>query len=212
MLPLPRILPVRAGHRRSGHIRTGLLTRLLPVLLIVALAAFPAIAATAPGPEADVAPPPSRTALHHPLPGSAVSRPFVPPTSAYGPGHRGVDLAGASGATVAAADAGVVGYAGLLAGRPVVSIEHADGLRTTYEPVRPTVEAGRHVTAGQPIGVLEPGHPGCPAPACLHWGARRDADYLDPLTLLGGVEVRLLPWDAAAPSGSPVPDRSRSRP
>ncbi|MCX2733754.1 M23 family metallopeptidase [Saccharopolyspora sp. NFXS83] len=206
MLPLPRIFPVRAGHRRSGHVRSGLLTRLLPVLLIVAPAVFPATAATAPGAEPGVAPTPPQTGLHHPLhhplPGSAVSRPFVPPTSAYGPGHRGVDLAGAPGATVAAADAGVVGYAGLLAGRPVVSIEHADGLRTTYEPVRPTVEAGRHVAASQPIGVLEPGHPGCAAPACLHWGARRDADYLDPLALLGGVEVRLLPWDAEAPAGS----------
>ncbi|GAB2666742.1 hypothetical protein GCM10027271_27700 [Saccharopolyspora gloriosae] len=203
MLPLPRIFPVRAGHRRSGHVRPALLARLLPVLLIVAPAVLPGTAATAPGAEPGAeAPPPPRNGWHHPLPGSAVSRPFAPPTSAYGPGHRGVDLSGVPGATVAAADAGVVGYAGQLAGRPVVSIEHAGGLRTTYEPVRPTVEAGRRVAAGQPIGVLEAGHPGCAAPACLHWGARRDADYLDPLALLGAVEVRLLPWDAAAPVGS----------
>lgn len=203
MFPLPRIFRSRAGHRRSGHPDefrrggAGVLIRLLPVLLVVPLAAFPPTAATAPAaPEDDDSRSPASTGFHRPLPGSAVSRPFAPPTSAYGPGHRGADLAGVPGATVSAAGPGIVRYAGPLAERSLVSIEHADGLRTTYEPIRPTVEAGQQVAAGQPIGVLEPGHPGCAAPACLHWGVRRDASYLDPLTLLGGVEVRLLPWDA----------------
>ena len=53
-----------------------------------------------------------------------------------------------------------------LAGRGVVSIEHEGGLRTTYEPVTATVRAGRDVTAGELIGVLQPGHPGC-APAVM---------------------------------------------
>jgi hypothetical protein len=42
--------------------------------------------------------------------------------------------------------------------------------------------------------VLEPGHAGCPAPACLHWGVRRERlEYLDPLVLLRPARVRLLP-------------------
>ena len=43
-----------------------------------------------------------------------------------------------------------------------------------------------------PIGTLVPGHAGCPADACLHWGLRRGDTYLDPLRLLV-VRVRLLP-------------------
>ena len=103
---------------------------------------------------------------------------------------------------------GTVAHAGPLAGRGVVSLVHADGLRTTYEPVTAAVAPGQWVRAGTRIGTLEPEHPGCPlapragpAEACLHWGARRD-EYLDPLQLLGGRRVRLLPWDE--PLGHPL--------
>lgn len=132
-----------------------------------------------------------------PASAAGVLRPFEPPSSEFGPGHRGVDLSGAPGEQVRSAGAGTVRFAGLLADRPVVSIEHSGGLRTTYEPVHATVQAGQAVARGQPIGSLEPGHPGCPADTCLHWGARRGSEYLDPLGLLGGGRVRLLPWDAA---------------
>ncbi|TKJ35898.1 M23 family metallopeptidase [Blastococcus sp. CCUG 61487] len=122
----------------------------------------------------------------------AVTRSFQPPAHPYGPGHRGVDLGGAPGAAVLAAGDGVVVFAGMVAGRPVVSVEHAGGLRTTYEPVAPSVAAGQRVTRGAPIGTLAAGHAGCPVSACLHWGVRRGEDYLDPLQLLA-VRVRLLP-------------------
>jgi murein DD-endopeptidase MepM/ murein hydrolase activator NlpD len=124
-----------------------------------------------------------------------VTRPFAPPPSPYAAGHRGVDLAAAPGAPVLAAGAGTVVFAGWVAGRPVVSIDHPGGLRTTYEPVTPTVAAGQVVAPGTPLGVLEVGHAGCPAGACLHWGLRRGGVYLDPLSLLRPPRVRLLPWD-----------------
>ncbi|GAA1812808.1 hypothetical protein GCM10009835_35600 [Planosporangium flavigriseum] len=97
-----------------------------------------------------------------------------------------------------AAGPGVVRFAGRLAGRGVVSIDHSDGLRTTYEPITPTVVAGRAVRAGDVIGTLDPAHPGCPVAACLHWGLRRDEVYLDPLALVGRARVRLLPLAPAA--------------
>jgi murein DD-endopeptidase MepM/ murein hydrolase activator NlpD len=75
----------------------------------------------------------------------------------------------------------------------VVSVDHADGLRTTYEPVTPAVVAGQVVRAGEVIGALDAGHPGCPLTACLHWGLRRGEVYLDPLALVGRARVRLLP-------------------
>ncbi|PWW23264.1 peptidase M23-like protein [Geodermatophilus normandii] len=122
-----------------------------------------------------------------------VTRPFAPPPSPYGPGHRGADLAGVPGAVVAAAGDGVVVFAGMVAGRPVVSVDHAGGLRTTYEPVDAVVAAGQAVARGAPLGWLLAGHEGCPATACLHWGLRRGEVYLDPLSLLRPPRVRLLP-------------------
>jgi murein DD-endopeptidase MepM/ murein hydrolase activator NlpD len=120
-------------------------------------------------------------------------RRFDPPPQPWSAGHRGVDLAAAPGAVVRAAGAGTVYFAGLVAGRPVISVAHPGGLRTTYEPVRPAVTAGAAVAAGDPLGALLAGHPGCPAAACLHWGLRRGDEYLDPLALLGLGRVRLLP-------------------
>ncbi len=128
----------------------------------------------------------------HPAP--TVRAPFREPAHRYGPGHRGVDLGALPGQPVLAARAGTVVFAGPLAGRGVVSVQHDDGLRTTYEPVNPLVAAGAVVRRGDPIGALDAGHPGCPDPACLHWGARRgDAEYLDPLVLVRPARIRLLP-------------------
>src|SRR4029453_7120872 len=92
-----------------------------------------------------------------PLPGRpAVTRLFDPPADPYGPGHRGVDLAGTPGGPVLAAGAGVVVYAGVLAGRGVVSVDHPGGLRTTYEPLTVAVRAGAAVAPGALLGRLPP--------------------------------------------------------
>ena len=145
-----------------------------------------------------------------PLPGSSpeVARPFAPPESRYGAGHRGVDLVATPGAPVLAAGAGRVGFAGLLAGRGVVVVVHGS-LRTTYEPVTASVPVGASVAVGDVLGTLEPGHLGCPAEACLHWGLRRGEQYLDPLRLVQRGPVRLLPVGAdraaAAPPAAPPP-------
>jgi murein DD-endopeptidase MepM/ murein hydrolase activator NlpD len=122
-----------------------------------------------------------------------VTRRFDPPPDPYAAGHRGVDLGGTPWSPVLAVGDGVVVFAGMVAGRPVVSIDHTGGLRTTYEPVVPSVGAGQRVTRGSPIGTLLTGHAGCPRAACLHWGLRRGGTYLDPLALLEIPRVRLLP-------------------
>lgn len=121
-------------------------------------------------------------------------RPFAAPSSQYGPGHRGVDLGGTPGEPVLAAADGVVVFAGLVAGRGVVSLDHG-GLRTTYQPVVLAVLPGQAVARGSVIGQLAAGHEGCGAAACLHWGVRRGLEYLDPLGLFSSGRVRLLPWD-----------------
>lgn len=125
-----------------------------------------------------------------------VVRGFAPPATAYGPGHLGVDLRAARDEVVRAAGAGVVRFSGMVAGRGVVVVAHSDGISTEYEPVRPTVSAGDRVVPGQPIGIVDGRHAGCPG-VCLHWGARRGANYLNPLDLLRPLgPVVLLPWSA----------------
>ncbi len=170
----------------------------MPILRLVLLVVLTGALLGGSGPAASAAPDASAPGGPYgwPLDGvPAVTRPFDPPATVYAAGHRGVDLAGAPGAPVLAAGAGVVAFAGLVAGRPVVSVDHPDGVRTTYEPVQPLVAAGQAVARGSPLGVLVAGHAGCPVAACLHWGARTGPSaYLDPLRLLTPPRVRLLPW------------------
>lgn len=155
------------------------------VLLTVAMLAAPAAGADG-------------ARLAWPLrPRPAVLRVFDAPSPDWQRGHRGVDLAGAPDQPVYAAGPATVVFAGLLAGRPVVSVAHPGGLRTSYEPVQPAVRAGQRVDAATVLGRLQPGHPGCPVAACLHWGAMwgpaSQADYVDPLGLLAGTPIRLKP-------------------
>ncbi len=134
-----------------------------------------------------------RPVLHWPLAGQvSVSRAFERPANPFGPGHRGIDLQALPGTPIRAAADGTVSYAGPVAGRGVVVVGHG-AVRTTYEPLLPTVRVGDAVRAGDQLGRLAPGHPGCPAAACLHWGLLRAADYLDPLASFRRVSPRLLP-------------------
>lgn len=130
-------------------------------------------------------------------PDPVVVRGFDAPRPDWQRGHRGVDLAAAAGSPVYAAGAAMVAFAGPAGGIPVVSLAHPGGLRTSYEPVTAAVRIGQRVAAGSVIGALEPGHPGCAASACLHWGAMwgpaSRADYVDPLGLLADTPVRLKP-------------------
>lgn len=125
-------------------------------------------------------------------PPPAVVREFENPAVPWGTGHRGVDLAVTVGAPVRAAADGQVAFAGVVVTRGVVSVLHDDGVRTTYEPLDPAVTAGDLVGQGDVLGYLVEGHDA----NALHWGARSGQEYLDPLSLLAGTPVRLLPLQA----------------
>lgn len=138
-------------------------------------------------------------------PTPTVVRRFDPPSSPWGAGHRGVDLLGSVGQQVRTALPGRVRFAGMLAGRGVLVVDHG-ATRTTYEPLTALVTVGDRVTAGEPIGLLQLGGSHCWPRACLHWGWIRNADdvYLDPLLLVDQGPVRLLPWLGRS-SGSDPP-------
>ena len=131
-----------------------------------------------------------------PLDGEVVA-PFDDPDLPWGAGHRGVDIAADVGVQVHAAADGVVAFVGVVVDRPVISIDHPDGIRTTYEPVAALVEAGEAVVQGQPIGTLVGDGSHCAPAACLHWGARIGEDYIDPLSLLSDPVIRLYPLTRA---------------
>ncbi|MCW2854664.1 MAG: Peptidase family [Marmoricola sp.] len=139
---------------------------------------------------------------------------FDPPGSAFSAGHRGVDLLGRPGEPVLAPLAGTITFAGNLAGRGVVVIDHGSR-RTTYEPVHAAVHAGDVVARGQVIGTLEVALSHCFPRSCLHWGLIVDGQYRDPLELLGGSgHVRLLPLEplSVTPADAPAGTRSGAVP
>jgi murein DD-endopeptidase MepM/ murein hydrolase activator NlpD len=133
------------------------------------------------------------------VPTPKVVQAFDPPDSPWGSGHRGVDLSGSVGQVVRTALAGRVTFAAKLAGRGVVVVDHGT-TRTTYEPVAAKVRVGDVLARGQPIGTLELAGSHCFPQACLHWGWKRGPTYLDPLLMVGGGPIVLLPLWRDTPS------------
>ncbi|PDP84782.1 hypothetical protein CQJ94_23845 [Glycomyces fuscus] len=152
---------------------------------------------------------PAETGWRWPVgPPVEVLRPFDPPELRWLPGHLGVDLAAEPGQEVRAAGPGRVHFAGPVAGTPLVSVVHGD-LRTTYLPVESDLVRGDPVAAGDLLGTLAAAPPHCRDRPCLHWGLLRGDDHLDPLSLLGLGEFRLLPLTPARDSRL-APARPRS--
>jgi murein DD-endopeptidase MepM/ murein hydrolase activator NlpD len=131
-----------------------------------------------------------------------VVRPFEPPATAYGAGHRGIDIAAAIGTPVLAPAAGTVRYAGRIGGALYASIDHAHGLQSTYSWLDAVdVQRGDVVFRGQRIGTSGAGHPGT-AVAHLHFGVKLDGAYIDPLSILEPPAIsdliRLAPLEGVA--------------
>lgn len=170
----------------------------LGVVGVVGSAGQAGVARAVPEPARDAASWGLPTTAQSPVAGDPeIIRGFDPPAQRWQSGHRGIDLAAPAGAEVRATAGGRVTFAGRLAGRGVVVVDHGE-VRTTYEPVTALRSVGDEVSVGDLIGRLEPGHDcGRPGTDCLHLGLRRGEAYLDPALLLGGARaVRLLPTDA----------------
>jgi murein DD-endopeptidase MepM/ murein hydrolase activator NlpD len=120
----------------------------------------------------------------------SVVAPYRAPAHEYGPGHRGADLAARHEAEVLAPADGVVAFSGTVVDRPLLTIAHADGLVTTFEPVRSALRPGDSVSAGQEIGLVSAG--GHTSVDALHIGVRHDGDYINPMLLFGEVPRAIL--------------------
>ena len=188
------------------------------IVLAIAMSLIPPFVLHVPAPRSArfwTAPTPTATVAQTytwPVHGPVI-RGFEPPPDPYSAGHRGIDIAAPFGSPLHAAQGGTVAFAGSVAGSLFISIDHPDGVRTTYSWLSAvSVTKGQTVTRGQVIGSTGHGHPDVAQPH-LHFGAKVGATYIDPMTLLepGSVVglIRLAPLDG--PSSGPwhrPPDRA----
>lgn len=129
-----------------------------------------------------------------------VIRGFDPPASPYGSGHRGIDIAVPADTVAVAPSGGVVAFAGPVGGRLFLTIDHGDGVESTFSWVSALlVRRGDVVQQGQPVARTGGGHTGDVVPN-LHFGVKLHDAYVDPLDYLGAVDlsavIRLAPLAA----------------
>lgn len=128
--------------------------------------------------------------------------PYREPACRWCPGNRGLEYDTRVGAPVRAVAAGDVTFAGTVAGRRYVVVEHHGGWRTTYgDLVARMVERGDRVVARSIVGIAD---------TTFHFGLRDRLGYRDPAPFLGRLTSppRLVPLDGSA--GAP-PGRARLR-
>ncbi|MGR0219389.1 murein hydrolase activator EnvC family protein [Agromyces sp. ZXT2-6] len=160
---------------------------ILLVALVVATGPTTALAAdTSPAPDAR-----ANAEWEWPIaPPVRMTEPFRAPPTPYAAGHRGIDLAAPPGTVVRAAADGVVAFAGPVAGRGVLSIDHGGGVVSAIEPVAASVVVGDRVVSGAAVAVTsEGGH--CDG-SCAHFGVRVHGEYVSPLLFLGGLPRAVL--------------------
>lgn len=117
-----------------------------------------------------------------------VTRGFDQPANRFAAGHRGIDYDVPVGTSVTASGAGTVSFAGRTADDGMaVTVQHVGGIATTYSYLsRVDVSKGDQVAQGQVIGHSGEGHDG--GPALLHFGAKRNGEYIDPEILLSNFD------------------------
>ena len=139
-----------------------------------------------------------------------VVHPFEKPAQRWSTGHRGVDLrVPENDRRVYAPAAGKVVFSGTVVNRNVLVLAHPDGRRSTFEPMDEALPVGTTVAAGEVIGTVavtaggtsERPYRRCTT-VCLYWGVRqggargdgrgKDAEYINPMSLLGSKEPSIL--------------------
>jgi murein DD-endopeptidase MepM/ murein hydrolase activator NlpD len=118
-----------------------------------------------------------------------VMRGFAIGPAPWSPGHRGIDVvtAGATATAIHAPANGVVRFVGVIAGRPVLSIDHGAGLISSFEPIVSSLRRGQPVQRNDVIGRLTSIQSHCGTVPCLHWGVRKDGRYINPVLLVPGL-------------------------
>lgn len=165
-------------------------------LVVAAVGILPSVARASPVENAAVVD--ARADWVWPVAGHRIVNPYVAPAHRYASGHRGIDLEPIGTGAVRAPSSGTVAFSGSVAGRGILTIDHGGGLVTTFEPIASDLAAGSVVARGDIVGTID--HGGHTADGVLHFGVRRDGEYINPLLLLGGIPPSvLLPCCGVAP-------------
>jgi murein DD-endopeptidase MepM/ murein hydrolase activator NlpD len=155
-----------------------------------ALAVLVALSWTVPAssPARAAGPPAPREGAGHAVPlFGELLRVYDAPENPFAPGHRGLDVGAPAGTPVRASATGVVSFAGTVAANRTVTVDHGDGVLTTYSFLGSlAVARGTPVERGEVVGTVGTGHPGSALPPHVHLSARRDGVYFDPLELYVG--------------------------
>ncbi len=121
-----------------------------------------------------------------------ITNPFDEPAQPWMPGHRGIDLEAVTGEQLLAPTDGVISFAGMVAGKQVVSIR-CRKLTLTFEPAVTDLDVGAPVKRGTSFATVGEKSDHCDG-SCLHWGVRRDKSaYLDPQDLVSLRRIALKP-------------------
>ncbi len=146
-------------------------------------------------PAAPAAPAPTPApAWRAPLDSARVSSPYGVVDGLRPKGHRGIDFAAPRGTPIlATADGVVVAATEHFDENPaygtVVMLEHAGGLRSLYAHLDSrAVQPGAQVKAGQRLGTV--GRTGKATGPHLHLELRRGAEFVDPQSMLPGLQAR----------------------
>lgn len=107
------------------------------------------------------------------------------PTKGGSTFHQGIDIGAPTGTTVIAAAAGEVVISKYsYSGGNYIMIDHGSGIFTIYMHLsKRGVEVGQEVSQGQKIG--EVGSTGISTGPHLHFGIRKNGNYVNPLTFVG---------------------------
>ncbi len=128
-----------------------------------------------------------------PVENPVVVQKFDSPAQPWLPGHRGVDVRALPGEPLYAPERGRISFAGKVAGKDVVVISHAYGLRSTFEPATTTLPVGHKVTRGEEFATRSSGISDHCRENCLQWGVKRGKNqYVNPERLTVMTRITLL--------------------
>ena len=108
-------------------------------------------------------------------------RHFDKPAQPWLSGHRGVDLATTPDAPVLAPADGYIVFTGVVVNRPVLTIDHGSGLKSSFESVTSSLATGTFVAQGTEVGTVASSPDVHCSGNCLHWGVRLEKEYVNPL-------------------------------
>lgn len=121
---------------------------------------------------------------------------FDAPARNWLPGHRGIDIDAPPGSHIVAPASGTITFSGSVGGKNSVSLTLSNGVVLSFEPAISSFPKGTSIEKGATLALVK-GHSDHCDSRCVHWGARRGGNYIDPRTALTTVRIILKPVNSS---------------